>query len=63
MRHLTVKLRGRAPAPSWSRGCMLSLGARGESSGYHWPLERLLGCISVSALITASQKVAASSGH
>ena len=30
--HLTVKLRGRAPAPDWSHGCKLSFCSRGDTN-------------------------------
>src|SRR5262249_44442289 len=39
---LTVKLRGRASAPDWSRGRMISPRARGETTEPHGTLQRLL---------------------
>src|SRR5262249_11774420 len=39
---LRVKLRGRAQAPSWSRGCTLSSRTRGDTTDGHGPLQRLL---------------------
>src|SRR5580658_3326941 len=42
-RCLTVKLRGRAEAPDWSRGCTISLSTRGDTTVHHGPLQRLLG--------------------
>ena len=39
---LTVKLRGRAQAPGWSRGCTLSSPTRGDTTDSHGPLQRLL---------------------
>jgi hypothetical protein len=39
---LTVKLRGRAPAPGWSRGCTLSSSTRGDTTDSHGTLQRLL---------------------
>jgi len=43
LRRLTVKLRGRAQAPDWSRGCTLSPRTRGDTTDSHGPLQRLLG--------------------
>jgi hypothetical protein len=40
---LTVKLSGRAQAPDWSRGRILSPRARGDTTEFHGPLQRLLG--------------------
>ena len=40
---LTVKLSGRAQALDWSRGRILSSSARGDTTGLHGPLQRLLG--------------------
>ena len=39
---LTVKLRGRAQAPDWSRGCRLSPRTRADTTDVHGPLQRLL---------------------
>src|SRR6202008_2783207 len=39
---LTVKLSGRAEAPDWSRGRILSSCARGDTIELHGPLQRLL---------------------
>src|SRR5262249_276947 len=40
---LTVKLRGGAQTPDWSRGCTLSFRARGaDIQAVHGPLQRLL---------------------
>ena len=39
---LTVKLRGRAREPDWSRGRTLSFSARGDVTERHGPLQRLL---------------------
>src|ERR1700693_2897660 len=39
---LTVKLRGRAQAPDWSRGCTLFSRTRGDTTDSHGPLQRLL---------------------
>jgi hypothetical protein len=41
--NLTVKLRGRAQAPDWSRGRTVTTRARGETTVLHGPLQRLLG--------------------
>src|ERR1700740_719357 len=41
-RPLTVKLSGRAEAPDWSRGRILSSCARGDTIELHGPLQRLL---------------------
>src|ERR1700691_86049 len=41
-RLLTKKLRGRPPAPDWSRGCTLSSRTRGDTTDTHGPLQRLL---------------------
>jgi hypothetical protein len=41
-KRLTVKLRGRAQAPDWSRGCKLSFRTRGHTTDSHGPLQRLL---------------------
>jgi hypothetical protein len=44
---LTVKLRGRAEAPDWSRGRTISSRARGaKQEAHHGPLQRLLGSTS-----------------
>jgi hypothetical protein len=43
-RRLTVKLR----APDWSRGCTISSRARGDTTDFHGPLQRLLGDIDIS---------------
>jgi hypothetical protein len=43
IRHLTVKLRGRAEAPDQSRGCTLFSRTRGDTTESHGPLQRLLG--------------------
>ena len=40
--HLTVKLRGRPEAPIKRRGHTLSPYARGDTTGVHGPLQRLL---------------------
>jgi len=40
---LTVKLRGRALAPDWSRGRTISPRARGDTTALHGHLQRLLG--------------------
>ena len=37
-----MKLRGRAEAPDWSRGCTLSSSTRGDTTDVHGPLQRLL---------------------
>src|SRR5262249_19183918 len=42
LRTLTVKLRGRAQVPDWSRGCTLSSRTRGDTTDSHGPLQRLL---------------------
>ena len=42
MRNLTVKLRDRTEAPDWTRGCTLSSNTRGDTTGSHGPLQRLL---------------------
>jgi hypothetical protein len=42
---LTVKLRGLAQAPDWSRGRTVSSSARGDTTALHGPLQRLLGVI------------------
>ena len=39
---LTVKLRGRATEPDWSRGRNISPSARGDTTELHGPLQRLL---------------------
>src|SRR5205823_12560934 len=41
-RTLTVKLSGRAQALDWSRGRILSSSARGDTTDFHGPLQRLL---------------------
>src|SRR5579863_9992671 len=46
---LTVKLRGRALAPDWSRGCTLSSRTRGDTTVLHGPLQRLLAAMGRSA--------------
>jgi hypothetical protein len=40
--HLTVKLTGRALRPDQRRGGTLSCRARGDTTGLHGPLQRLL---------------------
>jgi hypothetical protein len=40
---LTVKLRGRAMTPDWSRGRTIFPSARGDTTALHGPLQRLLG--------------------
>jgi hypothetical protein len=45
MCRLTVKLRGRAQASDWSRGCTLSSRTRGDTTALHGPLQRLLGAM------------------
>ena len=42
IRHLTVKLRGRVPGPNGSRGRTMPSRARGDTTGSHGTLERLL---------------------
>ena len=37
-----MKLRGRAMTRDWSRGCTLSSRARGDTTDFHEPLQRLL---------------------
>ena len=39
----TVKLRGRAETPDWSRGRAISSRARGDTTHVHGPLQRLSG--------------------
>jgi len=51
-RLLTVKLRGRATAPDWSRGCTLSSRTRGDTTDSHGPLQRLLGAAEATRLLT-----------
>jgi len=41
-RRLTVKLRGRAAEPDWSRGRNISPSARGDTTALHGTLQRLL---------------------
>src|SRR4029077_8828414 len=42
---LTVKMTGRTKAPDWRRGCKLSSGTRGDATGPHGTLQRLLDVI------------------
>jgi hypothetical protein len=41
-RRLTVKLRGRAQAPEWSRGRTIFSRARGDTTALHGPLQRIV---------------------
>jgi hypothetical protein len=48
---LTVKLRGRAQAPDWSRRCTISSSTGGDTTEHHGPLQRLLDVIACCALM------------
>src|SRR5580700_2761819 len=56
---LTVKLRGRAEALDWSRGCRLSSRTRGHTTEHHGPRQRLLeGAESNRARVTVYRSAA-----
>ena len=48
-----MKLRGRASAPDWSRGCTLSSSTRGDTTELHGPLQRLLEDAFIEATVRA----------